>query len=163
MNVIWYYIYHKQHCWLNSTMRRATTTDTYFQSYFFYQWPKFKKLCLEGKPWDVEPQLQRYVLGAIPRLAKPWFEVDYVFFPINVKDYHWCLGMLDLPNWNMLLFDSVRGPDHDPRVLDAVGPISRMLAYVLDSVGYFTQKKIFGREEREASKDLLGQIAQTEK
>lgn len=103
------------------------------------------------------------MLGAIPRLGKPWFEVDYVFFPINVKDYHWCLGMLDLPNWNMLFFYSVCGPDHDPRVLDVARPISRMLASVLDSVGSFAQKKRFGKEEREASEYLLGPIAQIEK
>ena len=141
MNVIWYYIHHKQHRCPKSTLRRATTTDTYFQSYFFYQWLKFKQLCLEGKPWEVEPQLQRYVLGAILRLGKPWFEVDYVFFPINVKDYHWCLGMLDLPNWNMFFFDSVRELEHNPRVSDATRPISRMLAFVLNSVDYFAQKK----------------------
>ena len=49
--------------------------------------------------------------------------------------------MLDLPDWNMFLFDSLCGLEHDPRVLDAAGPILRVLASILGSVGYFAQKK----------------------
>jgi len=31
------------------------------------------------------------------------------------------LGMLDLPNWNLMLFDSLREKVHDNKVMDAVG------------------------------------------
>ena len=62
-----------------------------------------------------------------------------MFFPINVGNYHWCLGVLDLPNWNLVIFDSLQGSKHDQRVLYAVNPLVTMMYEVLDSCGYFTQ------------------------
>ena len=49
--------------------------------------------------------------------------------------------MLDLPNWNLLLFDSLQKKVLDKKITVVVGPISRMLPWMLDSVGYFDMKK----------------------
>ncbi|KAL5565777.1 hypothetical protein UlMin_028941 [Ulmus minor] len=95
----------------------------------------------EKKEWEVEPQLQKYVLGDLPRLSNPWVEVDHVYFLVNVGNYHWFLGLIDLPNWNLMNFDSLRGKEHDDKVTTLVVPISRMLPWVLESVGYFDIKK----------------------
>ncbi len=63
-----------------------------------------------------------------------------MFFLINVGNYHWCLGVLDLPNWNLVIFDSLRSRYHDKKVLNAVNPVATMLFEVLESCGYFDYK-----------------------
>ena len=121
-------------------MHRSTTADMYMHAYFCGQWDKYRDLKRKGLRWDVEPQLHKYVVGASPRLGRPWHEVNNVFFPINVGNYHWCLGVLDLPNWNLVIFDSLRGRYHDKKVLNIVNPVATMMFKVLDSCGYFDYK-----------------------
>ena len=79
-------------------------------------------------------------MGANPRLSRPWHEVNNVLFPINVGNYHWCLGVLDLPNWNLVIFDSLRGRYHDKKVLNVVNLVATMMFEVLNSCGYFDYK-----------------------
>ena len=112
--------------------------DSYFQNYLCSQWDKYCELKSKGLRWDVDSQIQRYVVNAAPRLARPWQEVDNVFFAINVGNYHWCLGVLDIPNWNLVIFESLRGSKHDQRVLHSVNPLATMIYEVLDNCGYFT-------------------------
>ena len=63
-----------------------------------------------------------------------------VLFPINVYNYHWCLGVVELLNWNILIFDSLRDLEHDKKVLECVGLVSAMLWDVVNSTRFFFQK-----------------------
>ena len=63
-----------------------------------------------------------------------------MFFPINVENYHWCLGVLDVSNWNLVIFDSLRGRYHDKKVLNVVYLVATMMFELLDNCGYFDYK-----------------------
>lgn len=45
-------------------------------------------------------------LSDIRERGKPWWEVDRVFFPINVNNGHWVLGELLLPSFDFYLYDT---------------------------------------------------------
>jgi hypothetical protein len=111
-----YYLRQKQFYEPKRMGEKWTTTDTLFDGNISGQYKEFT-----ASPgsfvWDLDGVIARYVLGEMPRMGRPWVEVDFVYIPVNVDASHWVLAVFDVENLQLRVFDSLgTGALHDAKV-----------------------------------------------
>ncbi|PON88600.1 Ulp1 protease family, C-terminal catalytic domain containing protein [Trema orientale] len=138
VDVFFYYLRHKQFYNPELCKDRSTTGDCLFSQNLFSRCEQF---CRKGFEWKDDDVIIRYFMGELPRIGKPWVDIDRVLFPMYVDGNHWILGIIDLKFWNFFIYDSMRDfGSHDKRIYNKVRPIARLIPHLLKKFNFFESR-----------------------
>ncbi|XP_055802324.1 uncharacterized protein LOC129871433 [Solanum dulcamara] len=143
LDVIFYYIRKKRKYETNNNIR-FTTTDCLFktkiaQSYFQLYEAHENKKKFGIKTSDA---IAEYICGRHLLASTPWDKVDYVLFPVNIKEgYHWVFVVFDIVERCLKVYDSfpARGGVNF-LTQNAAGMISSVLPYYLSVVKFYDKR-----------------------
>ncbi|MCD7470470.1 hypothetical protein HAX54_010373 [Datura stramonium] len=73
----------------------------------------------------------------------PWYTVDNIFIPINVKNkLHWVLAVLSLRDRCIYVYDFLISADHDVAVKHEIDKLSQLLPIYLSTMDFYQNKGI---------------------
>ena len=84
---------------------------------------------------SVDHYIAEYILRYLILCTSPWFDVDFILFPIHVtKDKHWVLGILNIKDKcvYIYIYNSIRGSKNDRVVSDYLRSYSVLLPLFFD-------------------------------
>ncbi|GJT31292.1 SPX and EXS domain-containing protein 1 isoform X1 [Tanacetum coccineum] len=67
----------------------------------------------------------------------PWANINRVFIPINVAGNHWVLGILNLGNISISVYDTLNSEQHEAWIIKEVEEWNLVLARHLQKIDYF--------------------------
>ncbi|KAK4736859.1 hypothetical protein R3W88_000556 [Solanum pinnatisectum] len=143
IDVIFYYLRKKGKYEANSNVR-FTTTDCVFKTKIT---TSFFQLCdahENKKSYKVKDSddIARYIYGRRLLASTSWDKVDYVLFPLNIKEgCHWIFVMFDIGQWSLEVYDSFPARDGvNFEVKNIVEMLSIVLPYYLNVVKFYDKR-----------------------
>ncbi|MCD9558882.1 hypothetical protein HAX54_016564 [Datura stramonium] len=90
-----------------------------------------------------EDLICEYINGYRLYAVVPWYTVDNVFIPINVKDkLHWVLVVLSFRDRCIYAYDSLKSAGHDVAVKHEIEKLSQLLPIYLSTTDFYKKKGI---------------------
>ena len=82
---------------------------------------------------SVDHAIAEYILGYLMLCNTPWVDVDFILFPIHItKDKHWVLGLLNIKDKRIYVYNSLRSAKNDRVVIDYLRSYSVLLPLFFD-------------------------------
>ena len=67
---------------------------------------------------DEQHVIGEYIRGYKMHAATPWHTIDYIFFPVHVKEkFHWVLVVISLNDKCINVYDSYGAASHDAAIM----------------------------------------------
>ncbi|XP_047331182.1 uncharacterized protein LOC124934708 [Impatiens glandulifera] len=88
---------------------------------------------------DEEGKLQdfiEYVWDQPNNYLQPWMEVDHIYMPMNILEYHWVLCVARLQEWRIDVYVCQQGIYSEEQMESFTAPMREMLPYVLHKTLY---------------------------
>ncbi|WMV32089.1 hypothetical protein MTR67_025474 [Solanum verrucosum] len=143
IDVIFYYLRKKGKYEVNSNVR-FTTTDCVFKTKIT---TSFFQLCdahENKKNYKVKDSddIARYICGRRLLASTSWDKVDYILFPLNIKEgCHWILVVFDIVQRSLEVYDSFPVRDGvNFEVKNIVEMLSIVLPYYLSVVKFYDKR-----------------------
>jgi len=143
IDVIFYYLRKKGKYEVNSNVR-FTTTDCVFKTKIT---TSFFQLCdahENKKNYKVKDSddIARYIYGRRLLASTSWDKVDYILFPLNIKEgCHWILVVFDIGQRSLEVYDSFPARDGvNFEVKNIVEMLSIVLPYYLSVVKFYDKR-----------------------
>ncbi|KAM3308628.1 hypothetical protein P3S67_010372 [Capsicum chacoense] len=90
-----------------------------------------------------EYHLNDYINGFCMHEIVPWYTIDHIFIPINIKDkHHWILAVLSFNDRCIYVYDSLSSAVHDVGVLDEVEKLAEIIPICLVACKFYEKKGI---------------------
>ncbi|KAF3680158.1 hypothetical protein FXO38_02431 [Capsicum annuum] len=90
-----------------------------------------------------EYHLNEYISGFRMHATIPWYTVDHIFIPINIKSkHHWVLAVLSFNSRCIYVYDSLSSAGHDSAVLAEVKKLAEVISYCLLACKFYEKKGI---------------------
>ncbi|PHT34018.1 hypothetical protein CQW23_25818 [Capsicum baccatum] len=90
-----------------------------------------------------EFHLNEYINGFRMHAAVPWYTVDNIFIPVNIRDkHHWVLVVLSFFERCILLYDSYQSSSHYAVVLAEIDKLVEIIPLCLQACNFYEKKGI---------------------
>ncbi|PHT67975.1 hypothetical protein T459_27462 [Capsicum annuum] len=88
-----------------------------------------------------EFHLNEYINGFRMHAAVPWYTVDNIFIPVNIRDkHHWVLAVLSFFERCILLYDSYQSSGHYAVVLAEIDKLVEIIPSCLQACNFYEKK-----------------------
>ncbi|MCE0482059.1 hypothetical protein HAX54_040438 [Datura stramonium] len=122
---------------------KYTTVDYPFKKIIAWIWDKSAEADSVSSAAKEEDLICEYINGYRFYAAIPWYTVDNVFIPINVKDkIHWVLAILLFRNRCIYVYDSLGSVEHDVAVKREIDKLSQLLPIHVLTTDFYHKKGI---------------------
>ena len=95
------------------------------------KWKKFS--------FDDDDLLLDYALGCVPEHSIGWSAVEIIYVPINIKNSHWVLGVVQLLSRKIYIYDSFTEIIGPAKLKSIVTPLARVMPQILKVVHYYEE------------------------
>ncbi|PON98501.1 Ulp1 protease family, C-terminal catalytic domain containing protein [Trema orientale] len=142
VDVMFYYLRKKALYHPNFYSVKCTTSSRVFNFYLVRAYDGMKIAASSPMyfDWIVEAAMCNYVMG-YAYCGRPWADVDLVYMPILVTNNHWCLGVLDILEKKITIYDSIRGAKHDIEVRNHAEKYATMLPLLFIHLQFWDIRK----------------------
>ena len=105
--------------------------DQYFNGHY----KKFKEK-RSKKQFKFDECFWHYVNGDKKKFRKPWKDVEYVYYTMNINENHWILLQICFTSWDIIAYDSDMALNTNKKLEECMETICNMLPHLLLAVGF---------------------------
>ena len=103
--------------------------------YFNDHCKKFKEKRFK-KQFKFDDCFWHYVNGDKEKFRRPWKDVEYIYYSININENHWILLQIYFASSDIIAYDSDMALNSDKKFEESIEAIYNMLPHLLLTVGF---------------------------